>query len=108
MIKGHYQKLAELKARLLLKSAVYADADEQPYMRHAAKVDSEMLRRELADLMTVVAEDEGYIELLEGLLDRIAESKHQSRDRSLVTTKLEEAVDRLYRSLGDEEVISES
>jgi predicted nucleic acid-binding Zn-ribbon protein len=106
MIKGHYQKLAELKARLLLKSAVYADADEQPYMRHAAKVDSEMLRRELAGLEQVVADDENLISQLEEILDRLAESKHQSRDRSLVGVKIEEAVDRLYRSLGDEEVVS--
>lgn len=102
MITGHYRKLAELRARLLTRSAVYADVDAQAYERHSAKVDMEMLRRQsITPLESAVAEDEALILELEGMLERLARSLHQSSDRSLVITKLEEAADRLNRSLGD-------
>lgn len=108
MITGHYLKLATLQLRVLKRSAVYADADEEPYVRHAAKVDVEMLRREVTAVMAAAAEDEALIELLDGMLERIEKSPHQSRQRTLMAQKLEEAQDRLYRALGYKETAQSS
>ena len=101
MTPGLYQDLEKLQARQRKRREVAADSDAEPHVRHAGKVDAEILTTEILQTTSAILENEEFASQIQGQLNRLSVSAHKSRHRSLVITLLEQAQDRLRRELGN-------
>lgn len=100
-MNGLYKKIAELVIQLQAKRVIAEDTFAEPRDGFNANEDAVRLEREIAELKSMADEDAAMVATLMLVLEKLENSKHKSRHRSLVITLLEDAESRLLRELGD-------
>lgn len=101
MTPGLYQLLAEKITALRASNARRDAPDVTPVDRDIYVSTGAGLENQIRNLQIAIRENEDFATSLGERLEELAESVHQSRNRALVITYLEEAQSRLLRELGD-------
>ncbi len=105
MTPGLYQERTAVRQAMERHKGSAADTELEPHVRHHAKTNAEMNARKIVELNEAIEENLAAIRQIQGTINALSISKHKTRDRSLVITKLEEAQDRLRRELGPEPTV---
>jgi len=101
MIIGLHQKLEDLQTQRKRRQA-FADAGIGSARElHDAAVFVKTAEGEIFALKAAILEGGEMVREIQGVLNQLHVSKHQSRHRSLATTALENAQSRLLREIGD-------